>query len=356
MNCGKRSSFRRLIASICFLGARDRHARFAHPDHFPVVAVPPAVGLVLRRERRRKIRVDVGPQEAEVGGQDADDLVGLRVELHRSAHDVAIAAVLALPEPVAEDDDLLVSRLALFVGEDASERGPGRDEPEERRRREDHRQADRAVLAAERRALAAVERELLEHVGLFAAIVVVGHAGRSARRAGVRIVVVQPDDPIGVRHRQRLQDDRPHDAEDRGVGADADRERQERRDREGAVLHQHARRKSRVLAERGQQASELAHTRLPRPPLGRRAIVTPPAFVTPRDDGKGHHVPGRSAESARHAPAAAALPLVLEVGGKHRFHVPAELRAIAARQHDEHRAVPRAHQPVGRGARRHECP
>ena len=87
--------------------------------------MPLVVGLVLRLERRREVRLDVGPQETEVGGQDAHDLVGLRVELHGSAHDVAVTAVLALPETVAEDDDLFVAGLALLVREDTAERGPG---------------------------------------------------------------------------------------------------------------------------------------------------------------------------------------------------------------------------------------
>ena len=50
---------------------------------------------------------------------------------------------------------------------------------------------------------------------------------RRAARAGIRSRPVEPDEhePVGVAIRQRLEQHRAHDAEDRGVRADAERER-----------------------------------------------------------------------------------------------------------------------------------
>jgi len=68
--------------------------------------------------------------------------------------------------------------------------------------------------------------------------------------AGLAVVLVQRDDALDVRERQPLEQDAIDRAEDRGVGADADAEREHRGDGERRRLAQRARRVAEVLEQR----------------------------------------------------------------------------------------------------------
>ena len=80
-----------------------------------------AVARLLFREAERPEdvdRVQVAPV-AEVGGQHADDLVGLAVDANRAADDLAVTAEAILPIAVADDEDAVVAQ-DLFVGTEAA--------------------------------------------------------------------------------------------------------------------------------------------------------------------------------------------------------------------------------------------
>ena len=57
------------------------------------------------------------------------------------------------------------------------------------------------------------------------------------------------DQLLGVRDRQRLQQDGIHNGEDAGVGADAEGEREDDGRREAAILDQHARGELHILKQ-----------------------------------------------------------------------------------------------------------
>ena len=91
------------------------------------------------------------------------------------------------------------------------------------------------------------------------------------RSCPVRRVLTQADQPLGLVERQRLQQHAVDHAEDRGGGADAERQRQDGRGREGGLLPERARGVAQVLPEIAQQVSGwIAH----------------PAVNTTRDRGR----------------------------------------------------------------------
>ena len=148
---------------------------------------------------------------------------------------------------MAEHDDLLLAGLVFGGGERPAERRP-------------HAEARRSKLAVTRApvtrsaapslvrlkleywaAASAVEgRRRRAHVGEVAR----GHAARPAA-----VVLVDVDQPLGRGIRQRLQDDGVHRAEDRRRRADADRERQQRDERESGLGDEMPERERDVLAE-----------------------------------------------------------------------------------------------------------
>ena len=71
--------------------------------------------------------------------------------------------------------------------------------------------------------------------------------GRTALSLPVR--AHEEHDVVRLRERQRLQQHRADDREDRGIGADAERQRRDRRGREHAVLAKHPERVSEILQE-----------------------------------------------------------------------------------------------------------
>ncbi len=107
----------------------------------------------------------------------------------------------------------------------------------------------RIAFAADRDTALLVKRELLEDVSLTEPVVIVGHTGARALDPGFRIAVVDQHQALGVRHRQGAEQDRVDDGEDDRVGADAERQREQRRHREGAVLQQQAKGEAKVLAK-----------------------------------------------------------------------------------------------------------
>ena len=91
--------------------------------------------------------------------------------------------------------------------------------------------------------------------GQAAAVAVAGRrrervAGRRRALARQAAAVFDEDQPVGVRERQRPEQQRVHQAEDRGVGADADGEDQDGDDGEAGVAAQRAEGVAQVVQER----------------------------------------------------------------------------------------------------------
>ena len=113
----------------------------------------------------------------------------------------------------------------------------------------------RALANAESAAL--VERLAVEEVRERQPIVVVGHRRAGALDARARKRVVEKDEAVGFGIRQRPQQHGADDGEDRGVGADAERQRQDGGQREGAILAEQPEREAEIL-------NQSFHVTLPR--------------------------------------------------------------------------------------------
>ena len=174
----------------------------------------------------------------EVFPQDSDDGVGLIAQRERLAHDRRIAAEPALPQAVAQHHDLAAVGRVLLRGEGAAQ---------------DHRSAEEAevalgdVDAVELLRMVAGEvvagaghvvgGHFLEDAGLPLVGVKLGNVGEEA--VGQDGGVEEFDHAIGVGIAERLEQHRIDDAEDGGVGSDAQRQRGYGGDGEGGVLAEH---------------------------------------------------------------------------------------------------------------------
>ena len=104
------------------VGALDRDPRLQSPIDGQVVLV--VRGLTLRRERDRhpqffRVRIQI-----ERGRHHADDMKGLSAQPDVLTDDRRIRSEPPRPEAMAQDDDLFVTGLILFVGVRATERRP----------------------------------------------------------------------------------------------------------------------------------------------------------------------------------------------------------------------------------------
>ena len=189
----------------------------------------------LRRERDRH------PQLFAVGGvvearrHHADDVVGPLVERDLTADHGRIAGEAIAPQPVAENDDLLAPGPVFLGREDAA---AFRRHVEDAEEAGGHTRADDALGIAVAGHVEARElhrrrrRECLHRLDAVDEV-----AGRDAAAVAPQILV-QRDDSLRRRERQRLQHDRLDGAEDRGSRADAESERDDSGEREPGAAKQ----------------------------------------------------------------------------------------------------------------------
>jgi hypothetical protein len=191
-------------------------------------------------EPLRQDYVDVGVEEAEARGHDADDGAGDRVDGHRSSDNRGITAEPPLPVSVHEDDGFRRSRRVVFAGEPS---------PQRRRDAECLKDAvcDAQVAnllwfgkSRDRDAAARPQPELLERSPLLP-------VREEHRRRHVEVAVVEADPGCRVpdadqlvraRIRQRLEEHAVDDAEDGRVGANADRQSHQSDDGEHRRAHE----------------------------------------------------------------------------------------------------------------------
>ena len=229
------------------LRERDVRARLQPADHLPVVAVARVVRFFASRERGRNPDVDLLPEELEALRENTLDRVVDTVQPDVPADGRGVAAKLATPEIVRQEGLALLPFFAVRFGEELAVQRHGPNQPEERRRRaHGANPLGSRGLGANRHVLPSIQRLLVERRHLPEPIEVVGHRGVRARRAGVRITVVNVDNPLRIGDRKGLEQHRPDDAEDRGVRADSDGEGQQSGGGKGSVLDEKAERETNV--------------------------------------------------------------------------------------------------------------
>jgi hypothetical protein len=189
--------------------------------------------VAVERERRPDLR---RPLALEVGGQPeirrhhADHRAEPAVQLDGSAHHRGVAAEAALPQPVAEQRDIVAARKVLLRGERPPEQRPTAQRLEEVGRHLGCGNPLRLRAARQVRFRRTVGGELLKAADRFPVVEQFRPRKRNLFRGGERV----PDGhhPVRPAVRQRPQQHRVEDAHDCAVGADPERQRDHRHSRE----------------------------------------------------------------------------------------------------------------------------
>ena len=204
------------------LGHVDSVAHAA--DHVEVLTA--AVGALRLREGDRDPRFGLTRKGAGFR-HDADDLVRPIVEPHRLSDDLRVAAETPAPQAVTQDDDgPSIGR--VFLGQEPSARG--QSQAEHRLKALRHARDDdafRFAIACEVLAVQPHRRNVRKDVARVPQIVVARRGDRGPRHVG-RVPVPHDDESIGMRKWQRGEQHAANDREDRGVGANPERQRQDR--------------------------------------------------------------------------------------------------------------------------------
>jgi hypothetical protein len=186
----------------------------------------PAV-RVARVEAER--RPDVGVparREIELRVHDADHRVRFRVELNRPADRARRSAEVPLPEGAAQNGDAIRARHTFLGEKRAAEHGVDAEDREESRRRTQARHIEGLAAPGEGVAQRLEGRHRSDGARLFLPV------AECQRRHQVReaggILLPQHDEPRRIPVGQLVQEHRFDHAEDRGVRADAEDEREDR--------------------------------------------------------------------------------------------------------------------------------
>ena len=191
-------------------------------------------------------------RKAEPGREDADHREGAILQLDGRAQRRASATVAALPQRVADDRHAAVHTAALFlVGEVAAHDRPDRHRRRPARGPIDHLHALGGVRPDQRQILTAQGDERLEDlaIALKGVHVLAVHAERAPVSIGTAKGIEQPQDPIRFRERQRTKEHGVDEAEDGGIAADAERERQDHGHREPRRSPQQPQAEAEILPE-----------------------------------------------------------------------------------------------------------
>ncbi len=238
---------RHLLAARARAGARD------HADEVGGLAVV-APRVLVRGERDRK--VDVADGEQELRGHHADHGEGLAVQRERAADHLGVAAEAALPESVRQHHDLLVARDVVRGTEGAPERRRDPQHVEEVGGDAQPRDPLRVLVAVQVPAPVREARDALERAGAVAVVAELGQ--REGIAVGRGVAGVDPVEPLRLGEGQRLEQHRVQDAVERRVGADPERQRHEREQREAGGEGEAAQRVAQVLGDVVHGASERA--------------------------------------------------------------------------------------------------
>ena len=197
-----------------------------------------------REARNREGGPDLrgGAWKVEPFGQDADHGVQLVVQLQDAPDDVRSRAESVGPGAMTQQHDLIGPAAGFLRGEEPAEVGRRAQQREQRGRDPRARQRDGAGRTPPHHGARRIGRQLLERLRLLL----------EQRQRGVRNVqrrwrpnllpLTHAHDRLGVRIRQRPEQHPVDDAEHRRVGADAERQRRQHRQGEGALPGERARR------------------------------------------------------------------------------------------------------------------
>ena len=231
-------------------GLLDRHAGSEPADH--VVVMRSSFGELLRGEGDGDVQL--GRVESEAGPHDPDHGVRLAVERERRSDQVPTRAEPVLPEPVADDDDAARTG-PILLGEE----GPA----VQRSRAEEIEQVGgdqgaidhfRVVAAREREGGRSERRHPREGARLIAPIGEIGRRNAEPVQPFRQIALEDHREPVRIDVGQRREHHGVHDAEDRAVGPDAQRQRQHGDRGEARALEEHPKGEPRILEHRSHRS------------------------------------------------------------------------------------------------------
>ena len=215
------------------LGRRGRDAGRQAREDVVVLARADRRRVGPERQRQQQLRL-LGAAERrqhvarqrEAGRQHADDAIGDAVHDQRPADGGRIPAVAPQPGAVRQQRRAGGAGAILVGGEQAAEGGTDAEHRQQVRRHPDRADAFRLAAAGQVVVAADGERDVGEGAGAADVEVLRGRepvlGDAQARRS-----VPEDDEAIGIGVGQRAEEQRAGDAEDRGVGADAERQRQD---------------------------------------------------------------------------------------------------------------------------------
>jgi hypothetical protein len=191
------------------------HASDDIPDHLAAIADQ------VRIDRLRRVRLSAA-RVVEAGGGHADDLVGNAAQKHALADDARVAAEL-LPQSMTEDDD---SRGTVRLGRSikATHRRNDTEHVEEGPHRAHRNESPRVALLGEDRRARRPGRRRVEEIRTLHDVERLARTHRLLEQIHRRQIRLHDDDAVEVARGDRMQEDPIDRAEDRGVGADAQRE------------------------------------------------------------------------------------------------------------------------------------
>ena len=201
-----------------------------------------------RLERERPPELIERAVEGASRRQHPDDRVRLVVEENRAVDDRGIRSELVDPEHMAEDDHAILASLVLIGKKRAASLRLNAEDLEVAGRDPRPTKLHRIAAPRERRRAAALGGHEVED-GVIRLPVEEIQRGDAVAVAAGRLLE-DTDDPIGIRVRQRLEQDAVNEAEDRGVGADAERQREDRDRCKSRTLRQGSPAVTQVLEQR----------------------------------------------------------------------------------------------------------
>ena len=228
----------------------DRGARLQPRDHLrrrPGVAAcrPPLLGV----GRQRQIDPCLGGEKPEARRQHADHRVRHAVDANRSTDHTRVAREPPPPGRVGQNGDVIGPPRHLLLGERASSRQRHAERREQVGRHTHHRLRLGRSRFAGNGGARTEDRQAAQRRQLTSPLVVIGHGRAVPLHARLGVRVVDRDEAIAVRERQRTQQHRLDDGEDGQVGAEAQRERGERRQREPRLACQMSHRVPKVSCQ-----------------------------------------------------------------------------------------------------------
>lgn len=227
-----------------------------HPDVH--VGADSAVGERARVVGRRQDREHA---EIRVGRHDPDDRERRVVQDHGATEHLRVATVEAIPETLTEQHDVSAARTVLRRREPSAEDRASAEERQQVVR--DGEGAQPAGVTTLRRQVDLPPRERPEPVDPLAQppiVLEIGKGGGLAGRPTVPVGFPRHDETVDGFNRGRPEQDAVHHAEDGRIGPDAERERDDRRQREARGAREQAPRVTKVVGpHRGLQANSASN-------------------------------------------------------------------------------------------------